>query len=328
MNKSIGEKIKSLRLDAKMSQEALAKALYFSNRTISNWENNLREVSVSNLTKLADFFNVPISYFMDQSNGGAPITPQSKVVFQEIITKTIAIKQTDFYYLMLAIFINTLMIFIPFSNRTNAAVIFLLFWSAYLIYMIVRYTSLDRARRKVFLVPANAKVYFQTRLNNAKQKSFFKMYLFYLSILFAISFTYYAGIFAMINTYETNILFDLFISFFFLTVTIIQLIALFRILLRKSFAPKLPYLKDRIDLGMLIPRTIVTLHYSMQVFIIVLVSAYGHEVFPFDLLILNLFNGLLLFLILRIILMMNTNYFDSYELFSQTNAIETPHKLE
>jgi transcriptional regulator with XRE-family HTH domain len=328
MNKSIGEKIKSLRLDAKMSQEALAKALYFSNRTISNWENNLREVSVSNLTKLAEFFNVPISYFMEQTIGGAPATPQSKVVFQEIKIKTIAIKQADFYYLMLAVFINTLMIFIPFSNRINAAVIFLLFWSAYLIYMIVRYASLDRARHKVFLVPTNANVYFQTRLSEVKQKSFFKMYLFYLLILFAISFTYYAGIFTMINAYEKNILFDLFLIFFFFTVTIIQLTALVKVLLRKSFAPKLPYLKDRIDLGMLTPRTIVTLHYSMQVFIIVLVSAYGHEVFPFDLLILNLFNGLLMFVILRIILMMNTNYFDSYEIFYQTNTKEKPHKLE
>jgi transcriptional regulator with XRE-family HTH domain len=54
--KQVGEKIKFLRIQAKLSQEELAQKLYFSNSTISNWEKGLREVSMENLHNLANFF--------------------------------------------------------------------------------------------------------------------------------------------------------------------------------------------------------------------------------------------------------------------------------
>ena len=67
MNHSIGDKIKGLRSQRNISQEALAKALFFSNRTISNWEQGIREVSLENLQKIADYFQVPMSFFTSSS---------------------------------------------------------------------------------------------------------------------------------------------------------------------------------------------------------------------------------------------------------------------
>lgn len=100
MNLSIGDKIKRLRVEKKMSQEALAKALYFSNRTISNWENNIREVSIINLQKLANYFQVPITYFTEETLTSLP----KNGTYQQIKVKKIALSDRYFLFLICPIF--------------------------------------------------------------------------------------------------------------------------------------------------------------------------------------------------------------------------------
>jgi transcriptional regulator with XRE-family HTH domain len=326
MNKTIGEKIKQLRLEMKLSQEALAKDLYFSNRTISNWENNLREVSIGNLTKIATYFNVPITFFTEQQ-GILPVNGDSKKVFQEIKSKIIAIKNRDFYFLMSALGANVLLTFIPFANRLNVTVFIMFLWTAYLIQTIVRYSNLDRSRIKIFLVPLGIEVFYQSTFSDQNRKQYRRVNLLYYVTLLFFALIYYAGNFTMINQVDENIVFTSLVVIFTLLATFLHVIAILQTLMQGIPSARLPYLKDRIDLGMLLHRVIVTGHYMMIIFLTLLVSAYGHELFPFELLIFNLFLGIFLFILLRIILNLNSKFYHSYVLFSKNENTKTSEIL-
>lgn len=58
---SIGEKIKKLRKDNKLTQEALANKLAVSRRTVIDWENDKYHPQTELLLKISDVFNIPLS---------------------------------------------------------------------------------------------------------------------------------------------------------------------------------------------------------------------------------------------------------------------------
>lgn len=58
------DNLKSLRLEAKLGQSALAKNIGVSKGTISLWENGLREPNMSSLISLAVYFGVSIDYLV------------------------------------------------------------------------------------------------------------------------------------------------------------------------------------------------------------------------------------------------------------------------
>ena len=58
------ERLKELRLEKDLGQEALAEELGLSHGIISLWENALREPKMSNLILLAKYFDVTIDYLV------------------------------------------------------------------------------------------------------------------------------------------------------------------------------------------------------------------------------------------------------------------------
>ena len=54
--------LKSLRLEAGLSQKQLAEKLDLTRGAISHWENGLREPGLHELTVIAKFFHVSIDY--------------------------------------------------------------------------------------------------------------------------------------------------------------------------------------------------------------------------------------------------------------------------
>lgn len=56
------ERLKNLRIERKIGQIELAKAIDVSKGIISLWENGLREPKLSNLVSLAKFFSVSIDF--------------------------------------------------------------------------------------------------------------------------------------------------------------------------------------------------------------------------------------------------------------------------
>ena len=58
------DNLKELRLEKKLGQVELAKAIGVSKGIISLWENGLREPNMSSLISLADFFKVSIDFLV------------------------------------------------------------------------------------------------------------------------------------------------------------------------------------------------------------------------------------------------------------------------
>lgn len=69
----LGEKIKKLRMDKGLSQESLANALGYTNKsTITRIENGTNKISYEMMKKFADFFDVSISYLYDDEDDMNP----------------------------------------------------------------------------------------------------------------------------------------------------------------------------------------------------------------------------------------------------------------
>lgn len=65
-----GKKIKKLRKEAGLTQEALGMQLGVIKQTVSNWENNISEPNSEILSKIASIFNIPIGYlYGDDAKG-------------------------------------------------------------------------------------------------------------------------------------------------------------------------------------------------------------------------------------------------------------------
>ena len=62
----IGERLKQLRAgyESKMSQSQLSKRMQVSRETINHWENGTREIKASQVTELADIFDVSCDYIL------------------------------------------------------------------------------------------------------------------------------------------------------------------------------------------------------------------------------------------------------------------------
>jgi transcriptional regulator with XRE-family HTH domain len=313
MNNSIGDKIKGLRTQRDISQEALAKALFFSNRTISNWEHGLREVSLENLKKIADFFKVDITYF----TSSGPTEPALKGAYQQVKVKKIALSDRFFYAIFIFMAINTLLLWFPFSNRINAALIFLLFWIGVLVSAITRYSTLDRIRTKEYFVPHDATLYFTSPINDRGRRFFKISNVLQYVILSLLTTIFYVGIFGMMIQQNLDYIFNGLLLVFYFFLMAFQFIIIIKSLLSANPRQQIPYSKNNYNFSMLFHRSIVSLHYAMIVFFIIYLNAYGYNLFPLDLVIFNIINGMALVILLRVILISNAKFHDSYRLICQ-----------
>lgn len=63
----LGEKLKSLRKSRGLTQDDIAAKFDLSRGSISNWEKGRRKPSIKQLEVLANFYNVSLDYFADES---------------------------------------------------------------------------------------------------------------------------------------------------------------------------------------------------------------------------------------------------------------------
>ncbi len=89
MNKSIlGDRLKKLRKDKKITQKELAKILNIQNTTLSQYENGVNEPNDEMKVKIADYFGVTIDYLLGRSNVkqiNADIDKEANELADEII---------------------------------------------------------------------------------------------------------------------------------------------------------------------------------------------------------------------------------------------------
>jgi repressor LexA len=64
VKKVLGKKIRDAREERGITQKELGAVLNYSPMGISHFENGIRELKVSDIQKIADYFNKDISYFL------------------------------------------------------------------------------------------------------------------------------------------------------------------------------------------------------------------------------------------------------------------------
>lgn len=74
-------KIKQLRKDKGLSQQALAEQIGLHYRTLQNWENGYGEISIGKAKKLAEYFGVSVGYLLGIDDVSV------KDTFTDLITK-------------------------------------------------------------------------------------------------------------------------------------------------------------------------------------------------------------------------------------------------
>lgn len=62
----VGDRIKLLRTEKNISQEALAKHITSNQKQISKWERGQIEPNIDMLKKLADYFGVSVDYLIER----------------------------------------------------------------------------------------------------------------------------------------------------------------------------------------------------------------------------------------------------------------------
>ena len=61
-------RLKELRKAAGVTQKELATALHVAQNTVCNWENGVRQIDVDYLKKIADYFDVSVSYVLGEDS--------------------------------------------------------------------------------------------------------------------------------------------------------------------------------------------------------------------------------------------------------------------
>ncbi len=64
----VGENIKELRKDKKISQQTLAEKIGVSQKAIDYWERGVNEPKATYIVKLADFFGVSTDFLLGRDN--------------------------------------------------------------------------------------------------------------------------------------------------------------------------------------------------------------------------------------------------------------------
>lgn len=68
MNTVFGKRLKELRLSKSMTQSELAIKFNVSKTTICQWETSKQEPSISDILRLADFFDTSTDYLLGKSD--------------------------------------------------------------------------------------------------------------------------------------------------------------------------------------------------------------------------------------------------------------------
>jgi repressor LexA len=63
----IGEMIRKLRTDRSQTQDDVAAGVGVSKSTVSMWESGQRNLTLETLEAIADYFNVPMAFFLDEA---------------------------------------------------------------------------------------------------------------------------------------------------------------------------------------------------------------------------------------------------------------------
>lgn len=95
MDNELGARIRTLRKERGLSQEALAQALEVSRQAVTKWEDGSSLPSTANLFALSGFFGVPLAELTGTPDGNAPASISEKTrdkrIFQRMFRLSAAL---------------------------------------------------------------------------------------------------------------------------------------------------------------------------------------------------------------------------------------------
>ncbi|MBQ8177565.1 MAG: helix-turn-helix transcriptional regulator [Clostridia bacterium] len=68
MSKIFGERLKELRIQEGLSQQAMAKLLGTSQASLSKWENDIQEPCIDEIVKICNALNVTCDYLLGRQD--------------------------------------------------------------------------------------------------------------------------------------------------------------------------------------------------------------------------------------------------------------------
>ena len=105
MNDSIGQKLRLLRKEKRMTQQELADALQIKRATVSNYEIGRRSPHLSELRRIAEYFGVGLDYFgMVQTDDVLDLLARAKNVFDNDAIPTE--KKEEVYRELMRLYLN------------------------------------------------------------------------------------------------------------------------------------------------------------------------------------------------------------------------------
>ena len=87
MDNELGARIRTLRKERGLSQEALAQALEVSRQAVTKWEDGSSLPSTANLFALSGFFGVPLAELTGTPEGTSPAPPAAAVSEKDTPTR-------------------------------------------------------------------------------------------------------------------------------------------------------------------------------------------------------------------------------------------------
>lgn len=84
---TIGNKIKTLRIEKGYDQATICEYLNIEQSTLSNYENDRRTPKLDMITKFADFFGVTTDYLLGREKHSVELTSRDKIEIDEYLDK-------------------------------------------------------------------------------------------------------------------------------------------------------------------------------------------------------------------------------------------------
>lgn len=228
-----GDRLKKLRIQRGWSQQQLADKVFVSNRTISNWEQNKREISHQQLLAIAKAFEMDVQHFYHD----VPI-PQTGQV------SSIAVKSFKTYpkllvYFYVATCVQYGLLLYPFSNSLHVTLLSFIGWLGMISLMGTHWMNAQKKNTQTWLFPIHQRVVYETSRPDVDHRRTRWLIIGGLIIFFIPIFLYYGSWFAMLQSLETEAELITILSLGLLVLIMTQCVLFIRFLSKYAFARRI-----------------------------------------------------------------------------------------
>jgi transcriptional regulator with XRE-family HTH domain len=287
---TLGDRLKKLRLQRGWSQQQLANKVFVSNRTISSWEQNKRDISYEQLTLIAKAFDINVQHFYVEQ----PIPQTGQVASITLRSfKTLPNLLILFY---VATCLQYGLLLIPFSNPLHITLLSLFGWIGIASMMGSHWLREQKKSTQTWLFPMHQHIVYETSRSNASHRTMNWFFTSGLIVFLLPLFLYYGSWFVMLQRLETEGTLITLLSILFLVLLIAHCILILRSLVNQPFAKRLDVHSFNRNSGLRLLRAWVWGHLGVIIILVIFSLNWPYALLPIELVILRLVNEAFLLL--------------------------------